>query len=257
MTPKNAVSSIILVCMLMAQGCAGTVIAPPPKVQTNFFVNAEQMVPAPERSPYALNWHEDPELLAALKQRYSQLYVPPVNTEFLEQDGRPLTQEAVNSLASYFRAQFVKAIERDSHGHFKVVDRHDAETLMIELALIKLVPTKSEINVIENVGIIFVPGAAPLVAVANLTGGAAAHEIGKGRIAMAMKVTDPATGKLIAEVYDEREDRAALFINFQDFTRFGNAHRIIEDWASEFTGLLNTPESTKISKPWSWGLILW
>src|SRR5438105_8019633 len=98
---------------------------------------------------------------------YTEIYVAPVNTDYVmaENIWEKVTLGAANKvdvkknvalLAEYHRNAFIKACQKDPGKKFKVVDKPGAKTLILEMAIVQLVPSKAELQALGLVPIGFV-----------------------------------------------------------------------------------------------------
>jgi hypothetical protein len=251
---------LLMLGAALAAGSACT-SAPPPSASelSRFLEHAGEMREQRSRAPFRLVWTIDRAQFDALKLSFDKIQVLPVTTAYLEStdQGRLPTPEEIHEIAAYTREAFIDELKNNQKSKLTLVDSPGPKTFILEIALLRLEPTNNKLNTGQNLAGLFVPGAILLSAAANLAGGAVTHEIAKGFIAIAMKVRNGENSQLLAEAYDQREDRAALLVNAQDFFRYGNAREHIRDWAREFVELMATPSSVKVTAPPSFGLILW
>jgi hypothetical protein len=256
--PTKLIIFLALLCLGLEFVSCSPDVVPTPDERTPFLEHRREMTTQRGRAPFDLLWIGDRAKLDALKLKYDKVYVAPVDLKYFEPDPKhPVPEESLEQMADYIHAAFVDALKETESNRFHPADEAGPDTFVLEIALIKLESTASAVNVVENVAGLFVPGAVPLVVGTNVAGALAAHEIGKGKIAIAARVKDGVTGEMYAETYDQRSDRAALLLNVEDFTTWGNARMIARNWAREFVELMNTPGTVKVDGPSSLGVILW
>ena len=128
--------------------------------------------------------------------------------------------------------------------HHEVVNSPKHRTMILEMALVELVPTKAFMRSVMDVFGLLIPGAQVL----GLTG--------SGSVAIEGRIRDADTGEVIFKFADRQQDKTAI-ISAQDFTWHGHAKEIIDDWAKEFVELYDTPSSHMVAmsshftlKPW-------
>ena len=101
-------------------------------------------------------------------------------------------------------------------------------TMILELALVELVPTKAFIHAVANFIGFLIPGAQTI----GLTG--------SGSVAIEGRIRDADTGKVIFKFADRQQDKTSI-VSIKDITWHGHAEEIIDDWAREFVELYDTP----------------
>ena len=125
---------------------------------------------------------------------YHEIYVAPVNTDYVmaenvwEQATMATSNKAdvaknIKMLADYQRNAYIKACEKDPKMHFKVVDKPGPNTLILEMAIIQLVPSKAEL---QALGLVPVMGVGVGVTAVEIGASSAtkSEDQGKGVIAM-------------------------------------------------------------------------
>ena len=233
---------------LWLSGCS-QMGADPGKV-TPFLEHADQLQAQPERSPFQQNWSQSPDKLAPLAKTGAPVVIKPVNLTYLGQASDPTwssdltldaSPEAAQTIADYMRKEFVKAINSKKDLGWQAVDQAGPGTIVLELALVELKPTQVYVNAAESIGGLFLPGSQIVSTAASAGLSTATSSITKGSIAMEMRVTDGSTGELLAEAGDRREDRSALLVNINDYSKFGYSKQTIDAWAKETAELLSTP----------------
>ena len=180
-----------------------------------------------------------------IRDRFPWVYIAPVDTDYIEkqtwwqrQNGASKEQLAKDTrdIAIRMRDEFNKAIANYPGGVIKPVTRPGRKTLIIELALVELVPSKAYWNAGATAAGFVVPGAGFLAFA------------GAGSIAMEGRARDGKTNKIISTFKDRRNDKAAP-INLGSFTWYHGAETNIADWAAEFAELLNTPPDHVVKRP--------
>ena len=149
-----------------------------------------------------------------------------------------------HTIANYLRESFTTALQNDPVVHHEVVNSPKHRTMILEMALVELVPTKAFMRSVMDVFGLLIPGAQVL----GLTG--------SGSVAIEGRIRDADTGEVIFKFADRQQDKTAI-ISAQDFTWHGHAKEIIDDWAKEFVELYDTPSSHMVAmsshftlKPW-------
>jgi len=184
---------------------------------------------------------------------FSAVYIAPVNTRFMEkqtwweqQSGASKAQLASDTqkIARQMRNQFQQAIASYPGGKIKLASGPGPRVLVLELALVELVPSKAYWNAGATAAGFIIPGAGFL------------SMAGSGSIAIEGRARNGASKRVIATFKDRRNDKAAP-INLGSYTWYHGAETNINDWAAEFAELLNTPPNHVVKrasavtlKPW-------
>lgn len=223
---------LILIVLLFALGCRA---APAPDAG---FISDPSRMGYDKDLPFNRVWYDK----GVDWDSYNKVVVAPVNiTYLLEMDWWQKSSLAgndqnANEIATYLRQQIIKAFEKqDSENRFQVVSQRGPNTLVLELALIEVTPTKAWLN------------AASLMFVGALDTGTAAIE---GRM------RDGSTGEVIYLLADRQMGKASL-VSAKDFTWWSHAKAVCNEWAKIMVKELNAkvgervkPQATFTLKPW-------
>jgi hypothetical protein len=101
------------------------------------------------------------------KTHFTEVYVAPVNTDHVMAPNfwekatvanmdKAEVKKNVDRLADYMRNAFIKAFEHDPKKRFIVVDKPGRDTLILEMAIVQLVPCKAELQALSLVPVGFV-----------------------------------------------------------------------------------------------------
>ncbi len=204
------------------------------------FVDDARMT-APADLPFQKVWI-DP---AVDWRKYRRIQIAPVNTGYLPEmewakrvDQREKLREDAGKLAGYAQGAFQRAFREDPAHRFEVADQPDAETVVLELALVEIIPSKLAINTLCY---------APFVGTAVRVFRGVKH---RSTVAFEARVRDGATGEVIAQFADREAEKAAI-INVKDATWYGHAESILAEWAQQFVRVLSREpgEAVRDSKP--------
>ncbi len=177
---------------------------------------------------------------------YQQIYIAPVDTSHLIETSwwdhftmvywfESRADEA-KMLAAYMQNSVREAFKKDSK-LFKVLDQptQAAGTLVLELALVEVVPTKVWLNTITY----------PFLGAVSL-----------GSAAVEGRVREASTGKIIARFKDNENGQMSL-ISIADLTWHQHAKNIIDNWSADMVAVTNAEPGTLIGrnsiftlKPW-------
>lgn len=222
-----------------AAGLAGCKAAPG---RSAGFVEEARMT-APEDLPFQKAWI-DP---AVDWERYRRIQIAPVDTSHLAEmewakqvDKQEKVREDARKLAGYAQEIFRRTFQEDPGHRFEVVDLADVETVVFEMALVEIIPSKLAINTLCY---------APFVGTAVRIFRGMKH---RSTVAFEARLRDGATGAVIAQFADREAEKAAV-INVKDVTWYGHAESILAEWARQFVRMFNRKpgEAVRDSKPFT------
>jgi hypothetical protein len=153
----------------------------------------------------------------------------------------------LENLAVYTRQKFEEAFRGDKNKRFQVVDTPQQDSLVFELALVDVIPNKAALGAL---------GLAATVVAAPVGMGIAAKEAGKGSVAIEGRVRDAGTGQIVA-MWADREHGKFGPINLRRATWYGEAHKIIEEWAGQWVKIANADPGEKVKDTRTFTLMPW
>jgi hypothetical protein len=189
----------------------------------------------------------------SVKEHFASVYVAPVNTSYMseqswwqQQTGARKAELAGDTriLADQMRRQFQQNIARYPGNHIPLASGPGKGVMVVELALVELVPSNAYWNASATAAGFVVPGAGFLSAA------------GAGSIAIEGRLRDGSTGKVFATFKDRRKDKVAP-VNVGSYTWYHGAEGNISDWAGEFAELINTPPNHVVKRPSPVTLMPW
>jgi len=208
------------------------------------FVEKPEMMKSYDLLPVQKAW-VDPNLKNA---DYDEVLIRPVFTKgqlansgmedanvrtWLEQENND-----IKDFAKYTENAFRKAVRGSKK--FKLVDKAGPKTLVLELALVKVVPGKPGVGAAKNL-------AAPVVgsframafvmAPVRAGAGAASDSPMQASVAIEGRLRDGLTNKVVATFADREKQTSAVF-NLKDFRAYGNLEQIVDEWAAQFVEVL-------------------
>jgi hypothetical protein len=198
---------------------------------------------------------------------YREIYVAPVNTDYVMAENiwekatlahvnKEDVKKNVQALADYQRNAFIKACQTDPQKHFTVVDKPGPNTLILEMALVQLVPSKSEL---QALGLVPVVGVGAGVAVVEFGASAATNseDQGKGVVAMEARGRDGKSGEVVF-MFADREHPPTAILDIKALFWWEPAKPICDGWARQFVQLSNDPErKKKIEEIPNFQLLVW
>lgn len=180
-------------------------------------------------------------------QRYRKIQIAPVDTAHLlemewakQVDKKEKMREDAAKLALYAQEAFRRAFREDPEHRFEVTDLADADTLVFELALVEIIPSKLAVNTLCY---------APFLGTAVRIFRGMKH---RSTVAFEARARDGGTGAVIAQFADREAEKVAV-INVKDVTWYGHAESIVAEWARQFTRVFNRKpgEAVKDSQPFT------
>jgi hypothetical protein len=242
--------------------CASTekmeekVLAASPAPDSGFLENADKMAPHPERAPFDRTWWA-PDFSWG---HYTKMYVSAVDTHHLlsmsiwEQINiRSIdVKQDISDIALEFHQDVEKAFQNDPAHHFEILQDPkfiDDKTIVIQLALVELVPNKAALGVLGTAA-----WAAPLAI--GVPVGTLAAFADQGSISFEGRARDGGTGEVVAMCAD-REIGPMRVVDFRSMTWYGSAHEIIGQWADQLVELANTPRDVQVKHSAYFTLMPW
>jgi len=197
---------------------------------------------------------------------FTKVYVAPVNTDYvmaqnvwekatLANINKQDVQKNVDRLADYMRSAFIKAFQNDPGRHFSVVDKPGPDTLILEMAIVQLVPSKVELQALSLVPVGFVG----LIGTGVMEGGSVlthSEDHGKGVIAMEARTRDGSSGQVVC-MFADREHPPASVLDLKALFWWEPAKPICDAWARQFVHYQSSPPGTKINEMSNFELLVW
>lgn len=198
--------------------------------------------------PFHLSWVKP----GLDKTKYTKVYIAPVNTSHMFettdwQKGERKDQFVadVATLARFTKSAFEKSFKEDPRKRFTVVesDPKSSDTIVIELALIEVVPSKIVLNALGYTPVFFIGTAISVTR-------AIAQDV--STVAMEARIKDSGTGDTLIMMADREQEQMAV-VSVRGLTWYSHAQSIISQWASQFVALSNAKpgELVKDSDPFT------
>jgi hypothetical protein len=251
---RQVPTAAVLACAAALCGCQAS--SPPPG--TGFVKKSDDMS-AVERTPFQqIYWNKafDPK-------NYTELYVAPVNTDYVTAQNfwekvnvanvdPAQVKRDVAAIADYTRQSFVSSAKNDPNHRFNVVEENQVgdKTLILELAIVQLVPSKAVLNAIGYIS--WVPTVVAL-------GGSAAtgsQDTGKGVVAIEGRIRDGKTGEVIG-MFADREHPPTALIDLKALNWWAPAKAIIDQWGRQLIALANRPPGGAVQAAPQFELMVW
>jgi hypothetical protein len=197
---------------------------------------------------------------------FTEVYAAPVNTDYvmaqniwematLANVSKDDVRKNVDLLANYLRNAFIKEFQNDPKKRFRLVDKPGPDTLVLELAIVQLVPSKSELQAVSLVPVGFVG----LIGTGVMAGGSAvthSEDQGKGVIAMEGRTRDGASGEVVC-MFADREHPPTAVVDIKALFWWESAKPICDRWAKQFVEFQTSPPGTKIKEMPNFQLLVW
>lgn len=195
------------------------------------------------------------------RKNYTEVMIAPVNTDYVAAQnfwekaniasGVPdQHKKDLAAMAEYTRSSFVRAADDDPKHRFKVVNTPGPKTLILELAITQLVPSKAALNAIGYVT--WVP---TVVTVAGSTA-TKSEDTGKGVIAIEGRVRDGATGEIIGMFADRERPKLAI-VDIKSLSWWAPLKSIIDEWSAQLIDVANSPPGAIVKDSPSFELLVW
>lgn len=204
-----------------------------------------------DRYPFDMVWVSDD--WRQNRDKYTNVILPPVNTDYLQnmdwwQRQSAVTQESMKNdarqVANYLHEQLVKKITDDPNHRLSVVFAPGPDTIIAEFALVELVPSKAFFNAAATAAGFIIPGAGVV------------STAGKGSVAIEGRIRDSSTGAVLAQFADREVNKPAL-MDVAGMTWYDGSKDNINDWANQFGKLMNTPLSEKVDDALPFAVVTW
>ena len=210
--------SVLIPCLV---ACSLVACATKPAPDSGFLDDPEKMVKE-ERLPFDRVWY-DREIDFS---KYTELMILPVNFEYLMEmswwgavtfpgDRRKGARE----LGFRLQTRVFDAFEQDPNRRFTplafAAKEPDAHTLLLEMALVELVPTRPALSVLGG-----------------------PTTLGKGSLAIEGRFVDARSGRVVAMFADRASAKQSL-INVKDLTWYSHANEIVDQWADLLVAVTN------------------
>jgi hypothetical protein len=253
MTTSRSLTTLMIGLALVAGlgGCKAK-----PAANSGFLQDSDLMAHNPN-SPFQRSyWNKQHDPRA-----YTEIMVRPVNTNYVlaqniweKASATNVTQDQIRkdiqALADYTRQSFINAAANDPGKRFTVVDKAGPRTVILEVALIQVVPSKAVLNALGYVT--WVP------AVIQTAGsvGTGSEDAGKGVVAIEARFCDGATGEVIGMFADRERPKTAL-LDLKSLTWWAPAKAIVDEWSAQLIEIANQPPGTAVKDSPAFELLVW
>jgi len=191
---------------------------------------------------------------------YTELQIAPVNMHYMMTQSfwekaseanlsKEDVQKSADAIGEYTRNAFIKAAQEDPKKHFVIVDKAGPKTLILETAIVQLVPSKAVLNALGFVSWI------PTAVVMGGSTLSQSEDQGKGLVAIEGRVRDGATGQVVGEFAD-RERPPQAIVDLKSLNWWAPCRKVIDNWGKQFVELSNSPTG-KVKNSSTFELLVW
>ena len=233
--------------------CGCSILKAGPAPDSGFLSEPERMAEHRERAPFHRLWVED----GFRVRDYHSLVVAPVNTDhalarstWAKINIRNFSvEDDLARSAGEFRRIVIDAFQTSSDNQFQIVDVPHDDSLVLELAITELVPSKA---FLATLGL--ASWAAPLAV--GVPVGTAAAFAQTGWMAIEGRVRIGADGPIVI-MFKDREQAKMRVVDLQAVTWYGHARESMREWAAQFVVLANTPHELRVRDSSGFELLPW
>jgi hypothetical protein len=254
MIARNASHGLLLWTLLASVAFVGACKAKPAK-EPSTFLGDDAKLSAQQNDLYPFHkiW-----LAPAWNDASNKtVVVAPVSADFVKQaswwakanmkGGDEQMAKDLHNLAVFTQQKFQEAFRADRNKRFQVVDAAQGDSLVFELALVDVVPNKAALGAL---------GLAATVVAAPVGAAIAAKESAKGSVAIEGRIRDASTGQIVG-MWADRETGKFAPINLRRATWYGEAHKIIEEWAGQWVRIANAAPGERVKDTRTFTLMPW
>jgi len=168
----------------------------------------------------------------------NKIIIRPINTQYVKENnwwkssGKDKTEmeRDLQRLAQTFRSEITKAFSTRAGNRFTVTTSEGPNTLVLELAIVELVPTNAWLNAAGMVGL-------------QMT-------FDKGAMAVEGRLRDAGSGNIVGAFADREQGKESL-VSVRDYTWYSHAEDIMKDWSKQLVVVLNSEEGEHVKdSPW-------
>ena len=247
---RLAITLFVLLAAAATSGCKASA-AP----DSGFLDDSNKMKGDPDL-PFAKGYWDR----SVPQQKFTEIYVSPVNTRYVMaqniwertnevQVSKDDIQRSLDEMAKYMKESFEKAAASDPKHRFVVVDKAGPNTIVLEMAIVQLVPSKVVLNALGFLS--WIPTAVTVVG-STIT---SSEDQGKGLIAMEARLRDGATNEVVG-MFADREHPPAALLDIKALNWWAPCKTVIDQWSMQFIEVANNP-GKKVADSKTFELLAW
>jgi hypothetical protein len=243
-------TSVALFLILLA-GCHAS------EAPTSGFIENPELMASNTSQPFQrAYWNREYD-----PKEFTAIMIAPVNTQYVMAQNfwenastagisKDQVKRDIEALAQYTQRSFSNAFGKDPNHRFKVVDTAGPKTLILELALTQVVPSKPALNAIGY--ITWIPSA---VAVAGSTV-TESQDVGKGVVAIEGRIRHGGNGEIMG-MFQDRQNPPTAIVDLKALSWWAPAKQIIDNWSNELVTVANRPPGAIIKPAPAFQLLVW
>lgn len=172
---------------------------------------------------------------------HGRLYFSPLDTSLIKDkypEEAALLQTQMHDLIVRKVGEALVENNKKKHVDWHLADSPGKATLIVEMQIVKLEPTKGGVNLLGFIGSFFSPVPGTTTVLSQFT---------KGSIGIEGRIYDPVRHRSIFEFKDTNKDKTLLF-SFNDYGRFGHSEENMEKWADALAELIRKSAQVPTAK---------
>jgi hypothetical protein len=186
---------------------------------------------------------------------YNKIYIAPINTEYMlkttvwQKDmPKDEIEKDVQLLSNHAHESMVKAFRDDPKHRFEVVDAPagDPHTLVFEVALIEVVPSKVLLNALGYAPFFVGTGITVVRTISN----------DKSTAAFEARISDASSNQYVIFAADREAEQYAP-VDVRGLTWYSDAEGIMDEWSKQFVEIANQKPGEKIDAAPTFRLLPW
>lgn len=228
-----------------------------PAEPSPFLVNQHALIKTDARkSPFLRDWRNTDAKAWAEAEKRAHIHIAPVTIDPLRPMTRTLSKievteksrlKNVRKLADYFHGEMDKAFRQAPKGSREVVAKEDADSLVLEVAIIEFNPNSLIGGVLrKSINILLWPGAETAVS----------HKL-KGYMAIEGRLRDPKTNQILYEFADAEQNRSGIILYVHDYTTYSYFRKACREWAKQIEEVVRTGGASPVKDGPAATLLLW
>ncbi len=255
------IARFLLALILVTTGasCSSTqrLVKAFPAEPSPFLVNQHALIKTDAaKSPFLRDWRNKDTAVWTESEKRKHIYIAPVSLEHLRPMTRTLSKIAVSEesrlknvqkLADYFHQEVVKSFTNAPKGSRAVVSKADADSLVLEVAIIEFNPNSMIGGLVrKGINILLWPGAETAVS----------HKL-KGNMAIEGRLRDPKTKQVLYEFADAEQNRSGIILYVHDYTTYTYFRKACREWAKQIEAVIRTQAASTVKDGPAATLLLW
>lgn len=246
-----AASLVVLCGFALLSGCKASEAQP-----AGFIENPEYMTRDATTPFQRVYWNKKYD-----KNQFDEVMVAPVNMKYVaaqnfweEVNVAALDKEKLKKdileVGEYTRNSFIRAFTDDPNKRFKVVTTPGPRTLILEVAITQLVPSKAALNALGYVTWI------PTAVASGASIATDSPDSGKGYVAIEGRVRKGDAGEIIG-MFADRENPPTALVDVKALSWWAPAKQIIDNWSKDLVLLANRRPGEVVKGTPAFQLLIW